>query len=95
MMGHPGDDALMPLAKQANAAGIIMTYQNVDPAGVRAKFGGGYVGANLATQGKALARETIVFFEPKNHIHFLQWGREENYIHTWIYNSIALSPDSS
>ena len=59
MMGHPGDDALMPLAKQADAAGIIMTYQNVDPAGVRAKFGGGYVGANLATQGKALAREAI------------------------------------
>ncbi|MDC3003297.1 hypothetical protein OAZ20_04345, partial [Paracoccaceae bacterium] len=59
MMGHPGDDALMPLAKQAAAAGIIMTYQNVDPGGVRAKFGGGYVGANLATQGKALAREAI------------------------------------
>ena len=36
-----------------------MTYQNVDPSGVRAKFGGGYVGANLATQGKALAREAI------------------------------------
>ena len=59
MMGHPGDDALMPLAKQADAAGILMTYQNVDPSGVRAKFGGGYVGANLATQGKALAREAI------------------------------------
>ena len=65
MMGHPGDDALMPLAKQAAAAGIIMTYQNVDPAGVRAKFGGGYVGANLATQGKALAREAIRQFDLK------------------------------
>ena len=31
MMGHSGNDALMPLAKQADAAGIIMTYQNVDP----------------------------------------------------------------
>jgi len=59
MMGHPGDDALMPLAKQAAEKGILMTYQNVDPAGVRARFGGGYVGANLATQGKALAREAI------------------------------------
>ena len=48
MMGHPGDDALMPLAKQAAEKGILMTYQNVDPAGVRARFGGGYVGANLA-----------------------------------------------
>ena len=59
MMGHPGDDALMPLAKQAAEKGILMTYQNVDPGGVRAKYGGGYVGANLATQGKALAREAI------------------------------------
>ena len=59
MMGHPGDEALMPLAKQAAEKGILMTYQNVDPSGVRAKFGGGYVGANLATQGKALAREAI------------------------------------
>jgi simple sugar transport system substrate-binding protein len=59
MMGHPGDDALMPLAKQAAEKGILMTYQNVDPGGVRARFGGGYVGANLATQGKALAREAI------------------------------------
>ena len=59
MMGHPGNDALMPLAKQAAEKGILMTYQNVDPAGVRAKYGGGYVGANLATQGKALAREAI------------------------------------
>ena len=59
MMGHPGDEALMPLAKQAAENGIIMTYQNVDPSGVRAKYGGGYVGANLATQGKALAREAI------------------------------------
>ena len=65
MMGHPGDDALMPLAKQAAQKGILMTYQNVDPAGVRARFGGGYVGANLATQGKALAREAIRQFDLK------------------------------
>ncbi len=65
MMGHPGDDALMPLAKQASEKGILMTYQNVDPAGVRARFGGGYVGANLATQGKALAREAIRQFDLK------------------------------
>ena len=59
MMGHPGNEALMPLAKQAAEKGILMTYQNVDPSEVRAKYGGGYVGANLATQGKALAREAI------------------------------------
>ena len=59
MMGHPGDEALMPLAKQAAEKGILMTYQNVDPSGVRAKYGGGYVGANLATQGKALAEKQL------------------------------------
>ena len=59
MMGHPGSEAIMPLAKQAAAKGILMTYQNVDPTAVRAKYGGGYVGANLATQGKVLAREAI------------------------------------
>src|SRR5450432_2710609 len=30
MMGHPGDDAIMPLAQQASQAGILMEYQNVD-----------------------------------------------------------------
>jgi simple sugar transport system substrate-binding protein len=59
MMGHPGDEAIMPLAEEANKAGILMMYQNVDVPTVRAKYGGGYVGANLATQGKALAREAI------------------------------------
>ena len=42
-----------------------MTYQNVDPSGVRAKYGGGYAGANLATQGKALAREAIDSLDSK------------------------------
>ena len=34
-------------------------YQNVDVPEVRAKYGGGYVGADLATQGKELGREAI------------------------------------
>jgi len=59
MMGHPGDDAIMPLAQMASEAGILMMYQNVDVPSVRAKYGGGYVGANLATQGKELAYEAI------------------------------------
>ncbi len=65
MMGHPGDDAIMPLAKMASEAGILMMYQNVDVPAVRAAFGGGYVGANLATQGKELAREAIRRFDLK------------------------------
>lgn len=59
MMGHPGDDAIMPLAEQANKAGIIMMYQNVDVPKVRAKYGGGYVGANLTPQGQALGKEAL------------------------------------
>ena len=59
MMGHPGDDAIMSLAEEANKAGILMEYQNVDVPLVRAKFGGGYVGANLEPQGRALAAEAI------------------------------------
>lgn len=62
MMGHPGDDAIMPLAEQAAKDGILMTYQNVDVPKVRAKFGGGYVGADLVSQGRALGEEAIKLF---------------------------------
>ena len=59
MMGHPGDNAIMPLAEEAAAAGVKMEYQNVDVPTVRARFGGGYVGANLAPQGRALGEEAV------------------------------------
>ena len=65
MMGHPGNDAIMPLAEEAHKAGILMMYYNVDVPEVRAKYGGGYVGANLATQGKELAYEAIRRFKLK------------------------------
>ena len=41
MMGHPGDDAIMPLAEQAAEAGIPIMYMNVDVPEVRARFGSG------------------------------------------------------
>jgi simple sugar transport system substrate-binding protein len=63
MMGHPGDDALMPLAQQAHDAGIPMMYQNVDLPKVRAAVGGGYVGADLTPQGVALGNAAIKDFE--------------------------------
>jgi simple sugar transport system substrate-binding protein len=66
MMGHPGDDAILPLAEEAAKAGILMMYQNVDVPKVRAAFGGGYVGANLGPQGKALAEEAIRQFGLKS-----------------------------
>ena len=59
MMGHPGDAALMPLAAQADAAGIKVMYMNVDVPTVRAKFGSGFIGASLYQQGVALANETL------------------------------------
>ena len=59
MMGHPGPDSIEPLAEEASKAGILMMYQNVDVPTVRAKFGGGYVGANLSPQGYALGAEAV------------------------------------
>ena len=59
MMGHPGDDAILPLAEEAADAGIIMMYQNVDVTQARAQYGGGYVGSFLYEQGRALAEETL------------------------------------
>ena len=59
MMGHPGEAAIMPLAEAASKAGIKMMYQNVPLPGVVAKFGGGYVGAQQAAQGRALGEEAV------------------------------------
>ncbi len=59
MMGHPGDDAIMPLAAEAAAAGIPIMYMNVDVPKVRAAFGSGYVGATLYQQGRKLGAETL------------------------------------
>ncbi len=38
MMGHAGDAAIMPLAKAAKKAGILMMFQNVDVPKVRAAY---------------------------------------------------------
>ncbi len=59
MMGHPGDDAIMPLAKQASEAGIKMMYQNVPVPKVVAAYGGGYVGAQQEPQGHALGVQAV------------------------------------
>ena len=54
-----GNEAIMPLAAEAAEAGIIMMYQNVDVDQVRARYGGGYVGAQLESQGRALGEEAL------------------------------------
>jgi simple sugar transport system substrate-binding protein len=77
-MGHPGDDALMPLAQQARDANILMEYQNVDLPQVRAALGGGYIGADLMPQGVALGKTAIQKFGLKagdKAIVFGAWGQ--------------------
>ena len=64
MMGHPGDDALMGLAEEASAMGIIMMYQNVDVPAVRSEYGGGFVGLlSLEAQGIELANRCLSEFD--------------------------------
>jgi simple sugar transport system substrate-binding protein len=83
MMGHPGDAALTPLVQEAVKQGIAIMYQNVDVPKVREKFGGGYVGANLASQGQALAEAALKQFSLKKGdrvIVFGNWGMPGRYI---------------
>lgn len=80
MMGHPGSSAIMPLAEEAAKDGILMEYQNVDVPEVRAKFGGGYVGANLNPQGQALGAEAVRRFhlgKGDSAIVVANWTQEE------------------
>jgi simple sugar transport system substrate-binding protein len=83
MMGHAGDAALMPLVEQAVKQGIAMMFQNVDVPLIRAKFGGGYVGAQLESQGRALAETAIQQFGLKKGdrvVVFGNWGMPGRYI---------------
>jgi simple sugar transport system substrate-binding protein len=80
MMGHPGNAALLPLAKEAAEAGIHMMYQNVPVDEVTAAYGGGYVGAQQNPQGRALGEEAIRRFGLKPGdlaIVLSDWSQEE------------------
>jgi simple sugar transport system substrate-binding protein len=80
MMGHPGNAAILPLAEEANAAGIKMMYQNVPVDEAVAKFGGGYVGAQQKPQGRALGEEAIRRFGLQSGdvaIVLSDWSQEE------------------
>ena len=57
MMGHPGDAAILPLAKEAAKNGTRMIYQNVPVPSAVAQVGGAYVGAQQEPQGRALGDE--------------------------------------
>jgi len=78
MMGHPGDTAITALAQQAQSQGILMEYQNVDVPKVRAAYGGGYIGADNAGQGKGLGEKSISMLGLKSGdkaIVFGAWGQ--------------------
>src|SRR5690348_13096633 len=54
IMGHPGEDAMMPLVDKAEAAGIIVTSGNNPLPNIEAKYqskGFGYAGADLYNGG--------------------------------------------
>ena len=66
MMGHPGDAAILPLAKEAAKNGIKMIYQNVPVPTAVAQVGGAYVGAQQEPQGRALGEEMVRRFSLKS-----------------------------
>ncbi|MBC7218305.1 MAG: substrate-binding domain-containing protein [Candidatus Caldatribacterium sp.] len=84
MMGHPGDEALMPLVEEAMRLGIKMMFQNVDCPKIRERFGNiGYVGADLAKQGWDLGKKAIEMFglqKGDRVIVFGAWGQPGRYI---------------
>ena len=57
------------IAMQAQKAGILMTYLNVEVPTVRTNYGGGYIGADLGPQGYALGAEDIKRFGLKTWVY--------------------------
>jgi simple sugar transport system substrate-binding protein len=64
-MGHPGDAAILPLAKKAKAAEILVDFANVPAPKSIAELNSGFVGANLLSMGKLLASRAVTDFELK------------------------------
>ncbi len=77
VMGHPGDEAYKPLVDQAEAAGIIVTAQNVQLTTLEAEYQGngfGYAGATLYNQGMAVGNEAIKVYDLKSGDEVMVWG---------------------
>lgn len=88
-----GSDAdLMPLAKQARDAGILLDLQNVDYPKVRAALGGGYVGVfDLKQQGAALGDEALRTLPIKAGDHALVFGAFSQPNRFWREEGTALA----
>ena len=74
VVGHPGNDAILPLAKEASENGILLSFHNVDVPKAREMYGGGYIGAILEPQGYALGEEAIKLLGLKAGDKALVWG---------------------
>jgi len=77
IMGHPGDEAFLPLIDAAEAKGIIVTSQNTTLPKSEAKYaakGMGYVGAELYQAGHDLGVEAIKRFGLKKGDRAMVWG---------------------
>lgn len=61
-MGHPGDAAILPLAKEARKAGILVDFANVPARKSIKELGAGFVGANLKSMGRGLANKAVKDF---------------------------------
>jgi simple sugar transport system substrate-binding protein len=64
-MGHPGDAAIEPSAKDAKAAGILVDFSNVPAPKSIAVVNGGFTGANLKVMGNNLAARAVTDFKLK------------------------------
>jgi len=62
MQGHPGDDALLPLVKEAQDAGIAITIANVPNPEVQETYKTGYVGSVLYDFGYRLGQGAVERF---------------------------------
>jgi len=77
VMGHPGVEAYKPLVDQAEAAGIIITSQNVELTDLENQYkanGFGYSGADLYTQGENVGNEAISQFKLQAGDEVMVWG---------------------
>jgi simple sugar transport system substrate-binding protein len=77
VMGHPGDDAFLPLIQAAEKQGILVTVMNTELKKAEAQYGAngmGYVGAVLHDAGASLANEAIKRGSLKSGDEVMVWG---------------------
>lgn len=79
IMGHPGEDRMLPLVEQAIGAGIIVTSQNVELPSIEHTFahkGFGYVGQRIYESGFKMVETAIKRFGISSADHVLIVGVE-------------------